>query len=306
MTEILIAEQLLNGLQLGIILFLVSAGLNIIFGVMGVVNLAHASLFMLGAFFSYTFYNYTESMLLGILLATTATAVTGLIIELSIIKKLYNKEPLEQLLATFGLLLFFDELTPIVWGPAALTINLPSNLFSSVEILPGLDYPIWRLIIIGSGLIVAGVLAMIISKTRLGKQIRAGAFDSSMTQIMGVNLTFLFTIVFMIGSGLAGLAGALTAPILTIHTGMGNEVLILAFVVIVIGGLGSIKGAFVASIIIGVIDTVGRVLIPEILKILVSNDVTSTLAPALSSILIYLTMIVMLMIRPSGLSESGR
>lgn len=301
MTGILAAEQLLNGLQLGILLFLVSAGLTLVFGVMRIVNLAHASFYMLGAYFAVTFANWTGSLLAGIVLATAAAAAAGVAVERVVVARLYRREPLDQLLATFGLVLFFDALAPMLWGHAGLTLPLPPGLSGSVPVLPGLAYPIWRLVILASGVAVAVLLAILVARTRAGMWMRAGASDPDTAEAMGVNLPLLFTGVFALGAALAGLAGVLTAPLMTVRTGMGNDILVLAFVVVVVGGLGSVRGALVASLALGILDTAGRAVLPEILGVMLSPAAAATAAPALSSMLIYMAMAGMLWARPEGL-----
>ena len=252
---ILLIEQLLNGLQFGVFLFLVSAGLTLIFGIMGVINLAHGSLYMVGAYATAIGMQWTGSFWWGLLMALPAAAFTGWLVELVIIRQLYRRDHLDQVLATFGLILFLNELTTICFGRAPLFLSLPETLSISVEILPGLLYPLYRLLIIGAGLLLAFFLYLIISHTRAGMLLRAGTTHREMVEALGVNLTLLNTGLFVLGALLAGFAGALAGPLISVEVGMGENVLILCFVCIVIGGLGSIRGALFGSLLIGMVDT---------------------------------------------------
>ncbi|QUM89803.1 branched-chain amino acid ABC transporter permease [Moritella sp. 36] len=301
MNWLLLLEQVLNGFQLGMLLFLLAAGLTLVFGIMDFVNLAHGSLYMMGAFFCATFSEWTNSFLFGALLTIPATFLLGVVVEMVALRRLYSRSHLDQVLATFGLILFFNELVRLIWGPVGLDIALPDFLNSSVEIIPGVPYPTYRLAIIVLGLAVALLLYWIISKTRLGMLIRAGASNREMMGALGINVQLLFTLVFGLGATLAGIAGLMAGPILSVEIGMGRSIIILTFVVIVIGGIGSIKGAFIAAILVGIIDTVGRSFLPDILKLMVSSDAASTAAPAISSMLIYFMMALVLAIRPQGL-----
>jgi branched-chain amino acid transport system permease protein len=294
-------EQCLNGVQLGMLLFLLAAGLTLIFGIMDFINLAHGSLYMLGAYFAATFTPLTGSFILGAVLALGATLVAGVTLEMIAIRPLYGRHHLDQVLATFGLVLFFDELVRLVWGPAGMTLSLPSEMLQAVEVLPGVYYPAYRLVIIGVTLAVAALLYFTVMRTRLGMLIRAGASNREMVGALGVNISLLYTLVFGLGATLAGLAGLMQAPILTVQIGMGENILILAFVVIVIGGIGSIRGAFVAAIVVGLIDTMGRALLPDFLRAVLSTNAALTLGPALSSMSIYILMAGVLVFRPEGL-----
>lgn len=294
-------EQCLNGVQLGMLLFLLAAGLTLIFGIMDFVNLAHGSLYMLGAYFAATFAAATNSFVLGALLALIATAISGMVLEVVAIRPLYARGHLNQLLGTFGLLLFFNELVRLVWGPAGMTLSLPSQMLTAVQILPGIYYPIYRLVIILVTLAMAALLYLVVMRTRLGMLIRAGASNREMVGALGVNIRLLYTLVFGLGAALAGFAGLMQAPILTVQIGMGENILILAFVVIVIGGIGSIRGAFVAALIVGLIDTLGRAFLPGLLQAILSTNAALTLAPALSSMSIYMLMAAILVARPEGL-----
>src|SRR5215471_12104024 len=258
-------EQFLNGIQLGMLLFLLAAGLTLIFGIMDLVNLAHGSLYMLGAYFAATFAEWTDSFLLGAMFALAATAVTAMALEVIAVRRLYGCSHLDHVLGTFGLLLFFNELVRLIWGPAGMTLSLPPEMLNAVEVLPGLFYPLYRLVIIG------------------------------------VTIKLLYTMVFGLGAALAGFAGLMQAPILTVQIGMGENILIAAFVVVTIGGIGSIRGAFVAALLVGLADTVGRTFVPDLLRTFLSESASSSLGRALSSMMIYLVMAIVLIARPEGL-----
>ena len=294
-------EQFLNGIQLGMLLFLLAAGLTLIFGIMDLVNLAHGSLYMLGAYFAATFADWTDSFLVGALLALAATAVTGMLLEVIAIRRLYGRSHLDHVLGTFGLLLFFNELVRLIWGPAGMTLSLPSEMLNAVEVLPGLFYPLYRLVIIGVTLVVAVLMYLLIMRTRLGMLIRAGASNREMVGALGVNIKLLYTMIFGLGAALAGFAGLMQAPILTVQIGMGENILIAAFVVVTIGGIGSIRGAFMASVLVGLADTVGRAFVPDLLHAFLSESASSSLGRALSSMMIYLVMALVLIARPEGL-----
>lgn len=298
---LLFIEQFLNGLQLGLLLFLLAAGLTLVFGIMDLINLAHGSLYMLGAYFAATFAALTGSFAGAIFLALFATLVVGMAVEVIALRRLYSRDHLDHVLGTFGLLLFFNELVRLIWGPAGLRLPLPDWLTVPVQILPGIYYPSYRLLIIAVALTVAALLYFVVMRTRVGMLIRAGASNREMVGALGINIKLLYTFVFGIGAALAGLAGMMQAPILTVQIGMGENILILALVVIIIGGIGSIRGAFVAAILVGLIDTVGRALLPDILKLFLSSHAASTAGPAISSMLIYLVMAVILVLKPQGL-----
>jgi branched-chain amino acid transport system permease protein len=298
---LLFLEQCLNGLQFGLLLFLLAAGLTLVFGIMDMVNLAHGSLYMVGAYFAATFVALTDSFVLGAVLALGASILVGMAVEVVAIRRLYGRDHLDHVLGTFGLILFFNEAVRIVWGPAGLTLRLPDWLSTSVRVLPGLDYPTYRIAIIVTALAVALFLYVLVMRTRIGMLIRAGASNREMTGALGVNINLLYTLVFGLGAALAALAGLMQAPIQTVQIGMGENILILAFVVIIIGGIGSIRGAFVAAIMVGLIDTIGRAFLPDLLRLVLSSRGASTVAPALSSMLIYLLMAIVLVVRPAGL-----
>ncbi|MEA2975416.1 MAG: branched-chain amino acid transport system permease protein [Alphaproteobacteria bacterium] len=303
---LLFIEQCLNGLQFGLLLFLLAAGLTLVFGIMDLVNLAHGSLYMMGAYFAASFVGWTDNFLLGILLALVATLLLGIVLEFVVLRHLYGRDHLDHVLATFGLILFFNELVRLIWGPAGLSIPLPAWLTRPIEILPGVYYPSYRLGIIAVSLAVALFLYLLVMRTRLGMLIRAGASNREMIGALGINIKLLYTIVFGLGAALAGLAGMMQAPILTVQTGMGENILILAFVIIVIGGIGSIRGAFMAAIFVGLIDTLGRAFLPDLLRLMLSSTAASTAAPALSSMLIYLLMAIVLVVRPEGLFPAAK
>jgi len=294
-------EQLLNGFQLGILLFLFAAGLTLVFGIMDLVNLAHGSIYMVGAFIAATITLWLDSFILGIIFALPLTLLFGMVLEFIALKTIYARDHMDQVLATFGLILFLNEFVRIIWGPAGLAIPLPILLDGSIDLPLGIVYPAYRLFIIIIGVLVAIGLYWLVAKTRLGMLIRAGASNRIMASALGVNIRLLFTAVFGLGAMLAGLAGMLIAPINQAQIGMGEEILILAFVVIVIGGIGSIRGAFIASILAGVIDTMGRAFLDVLLLALLPSNAAEAAGPALSSMLIYLLMAVVLVFRPQGL-----
>jgi branched-chain amino acid transport system permease protein len=298
---LLFIEQCLNGLQFGLLLFLLAAGLTLVFGIMDLVNLAHGSLYMVGAYFAATFVSWTGSFVAGALLALGATLIIGMIVEVVALRRLYGRDHLDHVLGTFGLILFFNELVRIVWGPAGLRLPLPDWLSTSVPILPGLDYPKYRIAIIVTSLMVALFLYLLVMRTRLGMLIRAGASNREMTSALGVNINLLYTLVFGLGAALAALAGLMQAPIQTVQIGMGENILILALVVIIIGGIGSIRGAFVAAIFVGLVDTVGRAYLTDLARLVLDSRAAATAAPAMSSMLIYLLMAIVLVVRPAGL-----
>ena len=280
----LFIEQCLNGLQFGLLLFLLAAGLTLVFGIMDLVNLAHGSLYMLGAYFAATFAAWTGSFVLGAVLAILATLLVGMALEVIAMRRLYGRDHLDHVLGTFGL-----------------SLPVPPWLDRSIEILPGIQYSAYRFAIIVVTLAVAAFLYVLVMRTRVGMLIRAGASNREMVGALGVNIKLLYTLVFGLGAALAGLAGMIQAPILTVQIGMGENILILAFVITVIGGIGSIRGAFVAALLVGFIDTLGRAFFPQILVELLGRQAGSTAAPALSSMMIYILMAVILVVKPQGL-----
>jgi branched-chain amino acid transport system permease protein len=301
----LILTQLLNGLQFGVLLFLLAAGLTLVFGIMSFVNLAHGSLYMLGAYFAATAYQHTDSFALAVVAAVTGCVVLGLVLERAAISRLYGRDHLDHVLATFGLVLFFNEMARVIWGPQPYFLPLPAFLESTVDLF-GITYPSYRFAIIVVGLAVAVGAHLLMHKTRLGMLIRAGASNPAMVSALGVDIKLLNSVLFALGAALAGLAGVMAGPIMSIQTGMGEPVLITALVVIVIGGIGSVSGAFYASLIVGVFDTLGRAFLPAILREVTSRDVANAAGPALASMLVYLLMAVVLALRPQGLFPAGR
>lgn len=297
----LLIEQLLNGLQLGVMLFLMAAGLTLIFGVMGLINLAHGSLYMIGAFACATVAAATGSFWIGLIASLAAAAGVGAIIEVAVIRRLYDRDHLDQVLATFALILILSEGTRWLFGSFPLYLDIPPGLQGAVALPGGGQYQLYRLAIIGVGVIVAAGLYLLISRTRLGMRIRAGESDREMIGALGVDIGTLYTVVFALGAALAGLAGALVGALQSVQVGMGEPVLILAFVVIVIGGIGSIKGALVGAVIVGVVDTMGRFLLPSLLALTMPASQATTIGAALASMLIYVVMALILAFRPSGL-----
>jgi branched-chain amino acid transport system permease protein len=297
----LLVIQTLNGLQLGVLLFLLAAGLTLVFGIMDFVNLAHGSIYMLGAFIAASLTRLSDSFVLGVVLALPVVAIVGLVLERVVIRPLYARDHLDHVLATFGLLLAIDTLAHMIWGPEGISVLLPEGLRGQVEVLPGVIFPTYRLVIISSGLIIAALLYWLVNHTRLGMLIRAGASNRTMVSALGINIDLLFTGVFAIGAVLAGLAGMLIAPITGAAIGMGNDIIITAFVVIIVGGIGSMKGAFIAAVLIGLIDTLGRSYLDGILKAFMPLTAAETAAPALSAMLIYILMAAILALRPQGL-----
>ncbi|MGH6808261.1 MAG: branched-chain amino acid ABC transporter permease [Ensifer adhaerens] len=297
----LLIEQLLNGLQLGVMLFLMAAGLTLIFGVMGLINLAHGSLYMIGAFACATVAAATGSFWIGLIASLTAAAGVGAIIEVAVIRRLYDRDHLDQVLATFALILILSEGARWLFGSFPLYLDIPPLLQGAVPLPGGGQYQLYRLAIIGVGVAVAAGLYLLISRTRLGMRIRAGESDREMIGALGVDIGTLYTVVFALGAALAGLAGALVGALQSVQVGMGEPVLILAFVVIVIGGIGSIKGALVGAVIVGVVDTMGRFLLPSLLALTMPASQATTIGAAVASMLIYVVMAFILAFRPSGL-----
>ena len=285
MTFSLFIEQSLNGVQLGVQLFLMSAGLTLVFGIMNLINLAHGSLYMAGAFFAAMFVKLTGNFLLAVALAIPCTAVMGVLMELIVLRRFYARGHLDQVLVTFGLILIFNDLVRMVWGVVPVPMPVPALLSGSVEIMQGVLYPAFRLAILAVGLLVALGLYVVVVHTRAGMWIRAGASNRPMASALGVDVQLVFALVFAAGAALAGLAGMMAGPITAVQVGMGEPILILALVVTVIGGIGSIRGAFIAALMIGVVDTFGRVLLPH----------------ALGSMVIFMLMAIILAWRPKGL-----
>ncbi len=296
----LLFEQLLNGVQLGIFLFLLAAGLTLVFGIMDLMNLAHGSLYMIGAFVAATVTIWTDSFLLGVVAAVPVVMLVGIVVEILVLRRLYGRGHLDQVLATFGLILFFNELVRLIWGADGLSVPLSGALNQSVSLF-GLPYPVYRIMVIAVGLAVAGFLYYLVARTRLGMLIRAGASNRIMVDALGIDIKLVFTLVFGLGAALAGLAGVMAGPIFSVNIGMGENILILTLVVIVIGGIGSIRGAFVGAILVGVIDIMGRSFLDTFFKLFLPNEAAETAAPAVASMLIYVLMVAVLFFRPQGL-----
>ena len=297
----LIFEQLLNGVQLGMFLFLVSAGLTLVFGFMNVINLAHGSLFMIGAYAIAIIGGATGSFVIGLLLSLPVVALAAVIIELLIIRPLYTRDHLDQVLATFGLILFINEGTTMLLGRTPLFLDVPAALSGSVTLFGAFSYPLYRIAIIAAGLMVAVLLWFIITRTRVGMRIRAGTTNREMVEQLGVNIDGLNTAIFVVGAMLAGLAGALAGPLTSVEVGMGENLLILCFVCIVIGGIGSIRGALLGAITVGLVDTMGRAFLPTLLGRFLDPAAASGISAGLSSMSIYLLMVVVLVLKPTGL-----
>lgn len=301
MSPILIAEQVLNGLQFGVMLFLMAAGLTLIFGVMGLINLAHGSLYMVGAFAAAAVAGLTGSFLLALVAALAAAAIAGALVEIVVIRRLYARDHLDQVLATFALILIFSEGTRWIFGSFPLFLDIPGWLSGPVTLPGGIAYPLYRLVLIGAGLSVAAGLGLLITRTRIGIQIRAGENDREMIAALGVDISRLYTVVFALGAALAGLAGALVGAIQSVQVGMGEPVLILAFVVIVIGGIGSIRGALVGALLVGLTDTLGGIFLPELFKLVLDPASATAVGASLASMAIYILMGAVLIWRPTGL-----
>ena len=301
MTLTLILEQAFNGLQAGVTLFLVAAGLTLILGIMDVVFLAHGAQVMIGAYAAAAITAATGNFFIGLLLAVPVTFASGYLLEFLLIRHLYRRDHMEQVLATFGLILFFNELIRIGFGPAALYSDLPPSLSGFVEILPGTPYPVYRLGVILVGLACAVAIHMFVSRTRIGAMVRAGANNPEMTAALGINIKILFRLIFATGACFAGVAGMMLGPITAVQPGMGEPLLILSLVVIIIGGVGSVRGAFIAAIIVGLVDTLGRVFLPAMLRLVVDQATADGAGPAVASMLVYIVMAVVLIFRPTGL-----
>ena len=304
MTAQLFLEQTLNGLQQGVTLFLLAAGLTLVFGVMHLINLAHGTLYMVGAYVAATVTQVSGNFLWGVLAAVAAAGLTGAAIEIIALRRLYDRGHLDQVLATFGVIMFFNELVKVLWGPQALFLSPPAILSGTVEVIPGVPYPAYRLLIIGVGLAVALAVRQLITGTRTGMLIRAGATDREMVGALGVAVNRLFTRVFAIGAMLAGLAGAMAGPLLAIEVGMGEHILILTFVVVIIGGIGSVRGALVGALLVGLVDTYGRAFLPVVLRGFLSPTAADGIGASLSSIAIYVLMAAVLIWRPRGLFQA--
>ena len=305
MSLVLLIEQVLNGLQFGVMLFLMAAGLTLIFGVMGLINLAHGSFYMIGAFAAAATAAATGSFLLALAASLVAAAVAGAIVEMTVIRRLYNRDHLDQVLATFALILIFSEGTRWLFGSFPLFLDIPDYLSGPISFPFGIQYPQYRLAIIAVGLAVAVGLFALIARTRIGIQIRAGESDREMIAALGVDISKLYTFVFALGAALAGIAGALIGAIQSVQVGMGEPVLILAFVVIVIGGIGSIKGALLGALLVGLTDTLAGFLLPTAFGLVMDPASAASVGSSLASMSIYILMAGVLLFRPTGLFGSS-
>jgi len=276
--------QLLNGLQYGLLLFLVASGLTLIFGIMGVINLAHGSFYMVGAYLAWSLAAMTGSLVAAILIGVALSVLLGLALEWLLIRHFYHRDHLYQVLLTYGLILVFEELRSILWGDDVQGVPVPAALSQSIPLTDTLSYPVYRLMMSGACLAVALAMYLLIRRTRLGMTIRAGAHSRELVETLGINVRLLFQVVFALGVALASFAGMLAAPVSSVYPGMGNQVLIICFVVVVIGGIGSIRGALIAALLIGLADTFGQVFLPQI-----------------AGMMVYLLMALVLVLRPEGL-----
>lgn len=296
----LFTVQMLNGLQLGVLLFMLSAGLTLVFGIMNFVNLAHGSLYMMGAYFAATAYARSDSFVIAAMTGIIGSAALGLAVERVVAARLYARDHLDQVLATFGLILFFNELARWIWGASPYYMNVPQALSGTINLL-GTSYPVFRFAIIVVGLLVALGCYGLINKTRIGMLIRAGSSNPIMVSALGVNIKLLNAAIFALGAALAGVAGLMSGPILSVQPGMGEPILIMTMVVIVIGGIGSVRGAFYSALIVGVMDTAGRAFLPLLLREFLDRNAAQAAGPALASMLIYIFMAAVLALKPQGL-----
>lgn len=298
---ILLIEQILNGVQYGAFLFLLASGLTLVFGIMGIINLTHGTFYMVGAYCGALTVAATGSFLLGLLAALGGAALYGMLAERVVIRWLYGRDHLYQVLATLGLILFANEFVTIVIGRSPVYMDVPGFLEGSVTLLPGLSYPLMRIALIVVGFAVAVMLWLLVNRTRFGMLMRAGADDRQMVDALGVDMNRLYLGVFSLGALLCGLAGFMAAPLLAVEIGMGERILITTFVVIVIGGVGSVRGAFVGAMLVGMVDSLGRAYAPQILMAMLPPSVASTLAAGLVSASTYVLMALVLLVRPQGL-----
>jgi len=285
--------QLLNGVQYGLLLFLVSSGLTLVFGIMGIINIAHGSFYMIGAYLAWSLTGAIGNFWLAIPAGIVITVLIGMLLEWLVIRWLYNRDHLYQVLLTYGLILVFEELRSVLWGDDVRGVNIPQILAASIPLTENQSYPVYRLAISAVCLVVAVLMYWVIQRTRLGMMIRAGASNREMVQSLGINIHIVYRVVFAAGLTLAALAGMIAAPVSAVFPGMGNHVLIICFVVVVIGGMGSVKGALIASLLIGLVDTFGKVVTLEIGGV--------KLLPELSSMTVYVLMAAILLWRPEGL-----
>lgn len=301
MDVVFVAEQLLNGVGYGLMLFLIAAGLTLVFGIMDTMNLAHGSLFMVGAYLAARIHVSSGSMWLAVAVAVVMTMLIAWVLEKVVMRFLYRRDHLAQVLATFGIILIADDAVKAIWGVAPMMAPMPTGLSQPIMLLPGLYYPAYRLLLIAAGLLVAIALYLLVNHTRIGMLVRAGASNRMMAEFMGVRVGRIFSFVFVLGAGLAALAGALMGPISAVQIGMGEKILIPALVIIVIGGIGSVRGAFVAAMLVGMLDTIGRAFLPPLLRAVLPPAVAADLGPALAGIMVYVLMAIVLAVRPEGL-----
>jgi len=301
MSTQLLLIQALNGVQLGILLFLVAAGLTLVFGVMDFINLAHGVQYMIGAYLAAWIAGATGSFWMALVLALPLALALGLVLEFLVFRHLYDRDHLQQVLATFGVILVLNEGVKLLFGAAPLQVPMPEALQGGVRLMEGLLYPTYRIAIIAGGLATAGLLWWLVERTKVGMLVRAGATNAPMVAALGVDIRRLFMIVFGFGAMLAGFAGVLAAPILSVEPGMGDNLLILAFVVIVIGGIGSIRGAFVAALLVGLVETLGRSLVPDLMRVFLPLAEARQAGAAIASMLVYIAMAAILAFRPAGL-----
>jgi branched-chain amino acid transport system permease protein len=298
MTLALFIEQLFNGVQFGLMLFLMAVGVTLVFGIMRIINLAHGSLFMLGGYFLMAGLRWTQSYILAVPLAFILTALVAIVLEIVVLRPLYRRGELDQVLATFGLILFFNEAVTVIWGRDSIPLSVPPWLTGSVEIIPGGAYPVYRLVITGVAIVAGLLLYLLMTRTRIGALIRAGSDNREIVAALGINISVLYTLVFALSAMLAALAGIMMGPLLSIEPGAGDPILILALVVVVIGGLGSVRGALVGALMVGIFDTLARVLIPLVLQ----TNATS----ALVGMAVYVLMAVVLLFSRTGLFTAHR
>ncbi|MDQ2139204.1 branched-chain amino acid ABC transporter permease [Alcaligenaceae bacterium B3P038] len=301
MTSTLLIEQLLNGLQFGLMLFLIAAGLTLVFGIMDIMNLAHGSLYMAGAYVAADVMQRTGSFMVAVLVAAVVTGLVAAVLEIVLIRRLAVRDHLAQVLGTYAIILIADDAVKMIWGAAPVMLNMPAMLSGPVRLTEELLYPAYRIMIIAVGLAVAVGLYAFVTRTRAGVLVRAGASNRQMATLMGVRVPLLFLGVFTLGAVLAAVAGALLGPITAVQIGMGEDILILVLVCIVIGGIGSIRGAFVGALLVGFVDTAGRAFLPSLLREIASPSVAASVGPTLAAISIYVLMAVVLVFRPSGL-----
>jgi branched-chain amino acid transport system permease protein len=301
MYPIYLLEQLLNGLGYGFMLFLLAAGLTLVFGIMDMLNLAHGALFMVGGYVAAMIHAHTGSFVGAVIAAVAVTALLALLLETTLIRRLYKRDHLSQVLATFGLILIADDAVKYIWGPSPMMAPTPAALAGPIQLLPGLPYPAYRIVILVAGLVIAIGLYLLVNKTRAGMLVRAGASNRAMAELMGVRVAQVFTSVFLLSAALAAVAGALMGPISAVQIGMGEDIMIPALVVIVIGGIGSVRGAFVAALLVGLVDTAGRAFLPPLLRTVLPSALAADIGPALASIAMYVLMAAVLVVKPSGL-----